>query len=61
MSISTVFLISAKNSKVRQDINDGKSGSAGTKQKQNEDEWDYVALVEKMRQAEAKAYLGGKE
>lgn len=47
--------------KVRQDINDGKSGNAGTKQKQNEDEWDYVALAEKMRQAEARAYLGGKE
>ena len=47
--------------KVRQDINDGKSGNAGTKQKQNEDEWDYVVLAEKMKQAEAKAYLGGKE
>ena len=45
--------------KVRQDINDGKSGSAGSQQKQNEDEWDYVALAEKMKQAEAKAYLGG--
>lgn len=45
--------------KVRQDINDGKSGSAGLQQKQNEDEWDYVALAEKMKQAEAKAYLGG--
>ena len=45
--------------KVRQDINDGKFGSAGTQQKQNEDEWDYVALAEKMKQEEAKAYLGG--
>lgn len=44
--------------KIRQDINNNKSGNTKT---QNEDEWDYVAIAEKMRQDEAKAYLGGKE
>ena len=44
--------------KVRQDINNTKIGS---QKKQNEDDWDYVAIAEKMRQDEARAYLGGKE